>query len=232
MSTSGFAPATGTSRDELRVRGEHRPEAAIAGRLRRARTPRAGAGQGCDRASSAYVGDDDRPGRVGRRVEQGPDRRERRRAAGRRGRRARRRRLGSSDRPNPTWTELDRPRSGVRVDDAPFAAPGDRGLDRGGVVAEDDDDVLEPGLGERVEDVLEDRPTAERREQLAATEPRRRSGREDDRPSSRHARIVTTVAGPSHPARRPAAAPVGGRPRTSAQAIASARSRIGAPEPP
>ena len=51
-------------------------------------------------------------------------------------------------------------------------APVDRVLDRVGVVAQDDDDVTEAGRGERVEDVLQDRPALERRQQLAAPEPR------------------------------------------------------------
>ena len=67
------------------------------------------------------------------------------------------------------------PSSRVRVDDPLLAAPRDGGLDGGGVLAEHDDDLPHPGIGERVEDVLEHRPAADRRQQLAAPEARGRA---------------------------------------------------------
>ena len=79
---------------------------------------------------------------------------------------------------------LDRARQAarwVRIADAPFAPPSDGVLDRVGVDAKDDDDVVQPRRRQRVEDVLQDRPPLERRNQLAAPEPRTGSGREYDR---------------------------------------------------
>ena len=67
-----------------------------------------------------------------------------------------------------------------RVHDAAFRAPGHRGLDRRRVVAEDDHDLPHPGHGKGVEDVLEDRPAGERRQQLAAPEPRPGARREHE----------------------------------------------------
>src|SRR6478752_5934060 len=54
-----------------------------------------------------------------------------------------------------------------------LAPPGDRTLDRRGVIAEDDDDLPHPGVGHRIEHVLEHRPAADRRQELSPTEARR-----------------------------------------------------------
>ena len=59
----------------------------------------------------------------------------------------------------------------VGIHHARLPAPRDGVLDRGDVTPEDDDHVVDTGSRERVEDVLEDRPSADRREQLAAAEP-------------------------------------------------------------
>ena len=85
---------------------------------------------------------------------------------------------------NPTCSELDRPRSGSGLTTRRAPPPGDRGLDPLRVVPEDDDRLPHPGLGQGVQDVLEDRPPADRRQQLAATEARPGPGRKDepDRP--------------------------------------------------
>ena len=59
-----------------------------------------------------------------------------------------------------------------------------------GIVAEDDDGLPHPAVGEPVQDVLEDRPAVERGEELAAAEPRSGPGRqhEGDDTSAPHAR--------------------------------------------
>ena len=94
--------------------------------------------------------------------------------------------------------------TGIRVPDAPLAAPLDRLLDGRGVVAEHDDDVSHPCLRDSIQHVLQDRPPLERRQELAAAEPGPRAGREDHRGH--------------RPCRHPA--------------IAGTRSFIGRPEPP
>ena len=81
----------------------------------------------------------------------------------------------------PTRTELDRPRAGSRVHGR--GAPTRQSIDASmklGVVAEHDDDVVDARRGEPVEHVLQDRPALERRQELAPTEPRAGTGREDD----------------------------------------------------
>ena len=81
-----------------------------------------------------------------------------------------------------------------------------------GVVPEHDDRLPHPGLGERVEDVLEDRPPADRREQLAATEARAGPGGQDEsHGSTGHIGIFPPPCGQSslapleadHPSGRP-----------------------------
>jgi len=63
---------------------------------------------------------------------------------------------------------------------------------------QDDDNVIDWGAGDRVERVLEDRPAAEGREQLAATEPGTRTGGQHDGRHCRHLR--------PRPARAPSSA--------------------------
>ena len=83
--------------------------------------------------------------------------------------------------PIPTWSELDRPRlgSGFRMRRSDRHV--DRGLDVVGVVAQHDDRLVQTGLGEPIEHVLEDRPALDRREQLVSTEPRSGPGSQHDR---------------------------------------------------
>ena len=232
MSTSGFPPGTGDLGDHLGVRRQQRPEPAIAGRLGNEAERRAPEQDGVATALVVIGRHGDRAGRVGLPVEQRLDHRggdERLVAEGdEHGLGGRRHRL------EPDLQRARQATARVRVDDALFVAPFDRAFDRGGVVTEDDHDLPHPGLGHRVEHVLEHRPAADGRQQLPATEPRRRTCGEDQADRRLvHARIFPPWAGPSHRARRPAARPFAGRPsRTPDQAIASARSRIGAPEPP
>ena len=116
--------------------------------------------------------------------------------------------------------DLERARQVARVGvaDAVLVEPLDAVLDLVGGVAEDDDDFVDPGLADRVEDVLEDRPAVEAGKRLRRAEPARRARREDD-------------GGDRHPAAAPtgalaaeAAAP--GAPRPFAV------STIGRPDPP
>ena len=198
MSTSGFPPGTGTSATISGCADEHRPEPAIAGRLGNEAERRAPEQDGVATALVVIGRHGDRPGRVGLPVEQRLDHRggdERLVAEGdEHGLGRRRHRL------EPDLQRARQPTSRVRVDDPMFAAPRDRAFDRGGVIAEDDDDLPYPGLGHRVEHVLEHRPAADGRQQLPATEPRRRA-RGEDQPDRRlvHARIFPPWAGPSHP---------------------------------
>ena len=107
----------------------------------------------------------------------------------------------------PAVSELDNPRSGAgfttRVS-VRHAIPASIG---GGVRTQDDDHALDPGRGERVEDVLEDRPAADRGEQLSAPEARARAGCQDQCHRSRvHLGIFPPANGQG------TVAPVGGRP--------------------
>ncbi len=94
-------------------------------------------------------------------------------------------------------TGLERARQAagrVGIADPPGAPPLDRGLQGVGIVAEDDHDVGEPGRRQSVEDVLEDRATADRREELAAPEPRTRPSRQHEGGDTRTAHAGQATA--------------------------------------
>ena len=70
------------------------------------------------------------------------------------------------------------------IDDPALRPPRDRGLDRGGVGAQDHDDVVDAGLGQAVEGVLEERPAIDRRKELPAPEPGAGARSQHDRSDS------------------------------------------------
>ena len=153
----------GVGRDE-------RTETAIAGGLG---DQAEGRGPEQDRVPAAIVGicrDDDRARRIVRRVEQRPDHLDRHQGLVAERDENRCRTLADRLEPDPNGAR--EPALRVRIDHAALRAPGDRVLDGRRVVAEDHDDLPDPGRGKGVEDVLEDRPAGERRDELAATEPR------------------------------------------------------------
>ena len=85
----------------------------------------------------------------------------------------------------PDRERTRQPAPGIRVPDAPFAAPLDGLLDRVRVVAEDDDHLGEALGIEGVEYVLQDGTAAQLSQQLHATETRRGPCGEDDRADDR-----------------------------------------------
>jgi hypothetical protein len=149
------------------VRLQQRPQAAIAGRLADQGECLAPDENGVPAAVVGVDGHHDRATSLRSRLEQRPDHR------------ARDERLvaqGDEDRgrlrADGLEADLHRARQpAIRfgVDDTPGGAPVDRRLDAIGVVAQHDDRLPHPGLAERVEHVLKDRPAADRCEQLAAT---------------------------------------------------------------
>ena len=118
----------------------------------------------------------------------------------------------------------------VGVHDPALRPPLDGSLDGPGVAPEHDDDVIHPGRREGIEDVLEDRPAADRRQQLAAPEarPGARRQHESDRPSAHPG--IFAPSGPK--VARVRRAPSWNLRSVEPQAFTSARSRIGAPVPP
>ena len=88
-------------------------------------------------------------------------------------------------------------------------------------MTEDDDDLVDPRLANRVEDVLEERPALELGERLGRTEAGRRAGRQDE-------------SGDGHPAVAVCVARcvVAGLEGLAPVPTTAARSRIGTPEPP
>ena len=125
---------------------------------------------------------------------------------------------------NPTASELESPRSGSGLTTRRSARQSIAASMAAASSPEDDDDVVDPGRRERVEDVLEDRPPADRRQQLAATEPRPGARREDesDRPSA-HAGIFAPALRGRRVRWRPAGAALPSLRRSRAPARASAR---------
>ena len=107
----------------------------------------------------------------------------------------------------PVLSELDNPRSGAGFTTRVSARHAIAASTAARVRTEDDDHLLDPGLGERVEHVLEDGPAADRGKQLPAPEARARAGCQDqsDRPHShvgifppaRGQGTVALVGGPS-----------------------------------
>ena len=80
-------------------------------------------------------------------------------------------------------TDLERAGQMARIGiaDALLRQPVDAVLDLLRRVTEDDDDLVDPGRPDGIEDVLEDRPALEEREGLRRPEPARRPRREHDR---------------------------------------------------
>jgi hypothetical protein len=68
----------------------------------------------------------------------------------------------------------------VWVADTSLAQPFDTVLDLVGSMTEDHDDLVDPSLANRVENVLEERPTLELGERFRRTEAGRRAGRQDE----------------------------------------------------
>ena len=162
------------------MRGEHRPEAAVAGG-RRDQPERRSTQE--DRVAAAVVGVGRHHDRVGRRVGGAARRATRPRSRASAGRRATMSAASTSS-PRALDPDLERARQAaarIGVPDAALRPPRDRGLDGVGVVAEDDDRLVQAGPREPIEDVLEDRPALDRREQLVTTESRPGPGRQHDR---------------------------------------------------
>ena len=161
------------------MRGQDRAESAIAARLVEQREAGPAHQHRVPPAILGIRGHDDGPGRVDGRREQGFDHvgadhglvaerdQDRARPGAER---------GSSDRQRARQAALGR-----GIDDTPLGAPLDRGLDRGSVRSQHHGHVADARLGEPVEDVLEDRPAVDGREELPAPEPRAGAGGEHDR---------------------------------------------------
>ena len=174
--------------DEIRVRGQHRPEPAIAGRLRH-EVERRLAEQHWIPAAIVGIGrDDHRPFANGRGVHQRPDRRGiHQRLVAEEDQHAVDGRIEGG---HPDLEGARQPAPRLRVPDPLLGAPGDRVLDRAGVVPEHHDRLPHTGFGQAIEDVLEQRLAAERREELAAPEARTGAGGEDEGDDPfRHRRI-------------------------------------------
>ena len=153
---------------------QHRAEAAVAGRLvDEVGTRRAGAGPGSRPPSRVVARRDDRA-RAGRSARTSSDRIV---AAGRRGWSPRTTRAASALGPRAAvdarpGASSTRPRAGVRV--ARLGVARASAIDASTASAsrpEDDDEVVDARVGQRVEDVLEERPPVERAPSFAATEP-------------------------------------------------------------
>ena len=217
-------PAPGARRGPARDRGRRTPR-------RRGRTPADGPGPGLRPRSSAIGRHDDRPALVAI----GASRSERMTSTETSGWSPSATRTALASGPiasNPTASELDSPRSGSGFTTRRSARQSIAASTRRGVAPEHDDDLLDPGLGEGVEDVLEDRPAADRREQLAAPEARPGARRQDE-PDRRH---PDPHRQPSRSRRaldrglRPAPAPARASARRSRRS-ARRRSRRGSPGP-
>ena len=164
--------------DELGMCLEHRPQPAIAGRLR---DQAEGGAADEDRVPAPILRvdrHDDRPAALHRCVDERADDRggdERLVAEGDEDR--------PGVRPDRLEPDLQRARQAafrVGIDDPARATPVDGGFDPLGIVPEHDHRLPHPGLGQGVQDVLEDRPATDRRQQLAATEARSGPGGKDE----------------------------------------------------
>ena len=151
------------------MRGEDRAEPAVAARLVQQREP---GGPHQDRVAAAVIRvcrHDDRPIRVRGRVQERADH------LGPHGRLVTER---DEDGVAPLLhggttgrQRAGQPAFGLGIDDPALGPPLDRGLDRRGVGAQDHDDVVDAGLGQAVERVLEERPAIDHRQELPAPEP-------------------------------------------------------------
>ena len=194
MSTSGFAPSTGTSstRSGRAARSGPRP--------RSPSTP--------SRERPGGPPEHHRVGRVVGRVARMHDRHQRRLGGGHHGPhhiRAQRRLVPEHDddgicrwvRHRGRETHAERARQPIlrsRVHHAPLGSPLDRGLHVVGAPAQHHDRVGQAGVGDRVEGVLQEGPALERRKQLRRPEPGARAGGQDDRDHLHPVAPVATAA--------------------------------------
>ncbi len=81
---------------------------------------------------------------------------------------------------DPEAQRAREPAARIRIPDAALGSPIDVALDRIGIVPQDHHDVVDPRVGDPIQDVPEHRAAVHRGKQLAAPEPRPGTGREDD----------------------------------------------------